>query len=188
MGLDFLGQARQNLGAASDFNNSILRGGYQNVLGLLGPELDAGARGNEAAFNSSLRQSPRAGGTGTQRLGLMDSLGAQRNNALIGLRPTAANMLASLGGQAGSLGSGLLSGNSSSGIGLLGYGLNQRQSQFDMSRQSIQGIMGALGGIDWSGMGGAGGKSTLPSSGGSVYGQNGAWTPTPGTFKPGTGG
>lgn len=186
MGLDFLGQARQNLGTASDFNNSIMRGGYQNVLGLLGPELGASARGNEAAFNSSLRQSPRGSGTGTQRLGLMDSLGAQRNNALIGLRPTASSMLASLGGQAGSLGSGLLSGNVSNGIGLLGYGLQNRQSQFDMSRQSIQGIMGALGGIDWSGLGG-GGKSTLPAGNG-ASGQNGTWTPTPGTMKPGTGG
>jgi hypothetical protein len=184
-GLQFLGQAQQNLGAASDFGNSIMRGGYQNMLGVLGPELSAGARGNQAAMMSSMRQMPRGGGTGTQRLGLMDSLGAQRNNALIGMRPTAANMLASLGGTAGSLGSGLLSGANSGGIGMLGYGLQNRQSQFDMSRQSMQGALSALGGIDWGGGGGGGG---LPSSGGAVSGQNGMWTPNSSTMKPGTGG
>ncbi len=198
-GLDFLRTASQDIGGASDFANSMLRGGYQNALGLLGPELSANARGNESAYSSLLRNSPRTGGTGGQRLGLMDSLSTARNNALVGLRPTAASMLASIGGQAGSLGSGLLSGQSASGLGMLGYGLQQRQGVFDMSRSAMQGLASTLGGLDWGSIIKA--FSGSGSGGYSGPGFTGASSPYGGAFsgfgsgvsgsinlKPGTGG
>lgn len=177
--LGFLDTAKQNIGAASDFGNSLMRGGFQNALGLLGPELSANARGNEAAFNSSLRQLPRGGGTGSQRLGLMDSMQSNRNNALVGLRPTAANMLASIGSSAGGLGSGLLGMSNSGNLGLLNYGLQNRQGSFDMSRQAMYGVLQALGGINWGGGGGSQ-PSTLPTQ------QPGWVTSNPSLLKPGT--
>src|ERR1041385_6584608 len=163
LGLQFLAGAQQNLGAASDFSNSLLRGGYDNALSLLSPELSANARATQGALASSMRQSPRASGTGSQRLGLMDSMQASRNNALLSLRPSAAQMLSSIGSTQGSLGSGLLSGSNSGSLGLLGYGLKQRMGQFDMSRQAIQGLLGSMQGIDWQGMfGGGQQRQTLP--------------------------
>jgi hypothetical protein len=158
----FLDTARQNIGGASDFAGSLMRGGYQNQLSMLGPELGANSRANLGLFNSGLRYLPRGSGTGTERLGLADNLSTNLNNGLLSMRPNAASMMQGLGTASGGLAGSLMSGGNQGGLGLLGLGLQNRTSSFDMSRAAMQGILQALGGFSSGGGSGTQSPQTLP--------------------------
>lgn len=186
MALSMLGDAKQNLGASADWQRGILNGGYTGAMGAMNPEAMGAANANQGMYASALRNGARGSGTGSQRLGLMDNLSNNWNNAMIGLRPGAAGSLGQIGTQQGSLGGSVLSGGGSLGLGLLSNGMNQRQSQFDMARQS------AASGTDWSGLIGSifgafskGGNAAGPAAAGSYSG--GAGVSQRPNLYPGTG-
>lgn len=139
MALDYLKTGAQQLGTAGDFWNNIYRGGRAGALGMLGPQLQMADQQQQAAYGSAQRLQPRGGGSADARLGAMDNSFANRNNALLSLRPQAAQMLQGVGSQFANMGTSLFSGTSSSNLGLLGALQNQQQMGFDQQRAAGQG-------------------------------------------------
>jgi hypothetical protein len=129
-----LQQSTNNMGRAENFWGGIARGGHAGALGMLAPQIQQADQQQQAAMQMSGRMAPRSGGSAEGRLGLMDSLQANRNNQLLGLGADSYNQLANIGNMQGNMGSALLSGNTSGSLGLIGAQQNRQQSAFEQSR------------------------------------------------------
>ncbi len=149
-----LPQALSSLGASEDFNRTLLGGDRDAMMSLLGPQLNAIGQQGRSQQQSFAQLMPR-GGYATDRLGsLSTNTQGQINDALLNYRPAAAQSLANIGGQYGSLASGLLGGSGASNSSALsallsgrGQDLNAYLQKYGMQQENNRALGQGIGGL-----------------------------------------
>jgi hypothetical protein len=140
MGLQLLGDATSGLDDLDHYYQALSEGDRSKLLELLGPGvLDADSARRDAT-SADMSLMPRGAGSAERRLQLLDTGVTNRENALLGARSAARSARGDIATARGSLGSSVLSGSSSTGLGLLGEILNRKTVGFDQERAAGQAL------------------------------------------------
>jgi hypothetical protein len=138
------------LNKARTFYGNILSGNRNTLMGAMGPEINALGDSYQSAAQNIGEFAPRGGATSSFWTQLPFQQARDQNDMLMRARPEAANALAGMGGQMAGMGQGLLTGNSSQGLGLLDLNRLGRRDEFAMGSDLGSGLAGLVGSVDWS--------------------------------------
>lgn len=153
-GQQILPRALNALRGPEDFYRALLSGNRGAAMSLLGPQLNAIGEQGAAQQRTASELLPRGGGL-TDRLGANSTATTgQINDALLSYRPAAAQSLAGIGGQYGSLGAGLLgqsgatlSSNLSSLLNQRGQDINAYLAKYQAQQENDRSLGRGIGDI-----------------------------------------
>lgn len=189
-GQNTLTQGRDALQAPLGFYSQLAHGDRNSLLQSVSPELQSRATSDRATLSSASEMGARGGGSSD----FLSKLPFQRNtdtaNMLFGARKAGNEGMADIGTRLASIGSGALGSGAGIGANQLNFGLNANRQAFDQGSQTGQSIFqlvkaftdaysknGTTNSNPWG----------TPVGSGTVFGQNGAWTPSSSTMTPSTG-
>ncbi len=173
-GLGLVNNASDTLNQPKSYFQSILNGDRANTTQTLAPQIAQIQQALQQALTTGSTLNARGGGRASTLAALPSQATTQINNLYDTARPQAATSLAQIGGQLGSLGTGVLGNSSSflgasnsSNLGGMANDLLRNQQSFDQSSKLGNSIGGILKGVNWGNIfkGGSGSPAPLPVGG-----------------------